>query len=185
MTTPFNETRYIAVEIQIPSGSTESIPRLKPTKATIWAAYINDASCVYSADFNPSDENETMGALEAFLVWANEEGEQFHSNVEYVVWKKELLISTFYAYPALNFLTTDWIDFISFYAGVKGSTVSQSRYELARIEARFTGIERAQNLATMFGHILSMSHMQQVVMAECQKLQQTYEGLKSMDCLAG
>lgn len=138
--------KYICVELSSPS--------VYPT--SLWAAEVDNEARTFNGQFDRDDENECMDAVEALLCWAYEGTDKENTDVEFVVWKKDLLVSMLTRHKADCF-THDWLDFISYYAGTRGLSYFQATNELAPAEWGTEGVSRAQRLARMFDFMLRMA----------------------------
>lgn len=170
-TTQMQQQEFVAVEMKIakPGWTYPGNIGRVPSIATLWACDVSDPSLAYCADFDPSNEGDTMNALEKLLEWSK--GNHPDVRVDFVVWQKDNLTATLSSHNAEMFVA-DWIDFLSYHAGTTGLSVRQSQEALFGLHLAHIapGADCAQALAKEFKTTFTRSLSQKRIMEEAGKL---------------
>lgn len=162
---------FVAVEMKIvkPGWTYPGNIGRVPCVATLWACDVSDPSQVYSADFDPFKEEDTLNVLEGIFAWSK----QNHPDtpVDFVVWKKDYITAALSNHNAETFVV-DWIDFLSYHSGTTGLSVRQSQEALFGLHLAHlaSGADCVQALAKEFRTTFTRSLAQKRIMEEAQKL---------------
>ena len=170
------QQEFVAVEMKIvkPGGAYPGNIGRAPSVATLWACDVSEPSLVYSADFDPFNEGDTLNVLEGIFAWSKENHPDAH--VDFVVWKKDQLTAALSSHNVLLF-TADWIDFLSYHAGTTGLSVRQSQEALFGLHLAHLapGADCAHALAKEFRTTFTRSLAQKRIIEEAQKLSEIWK----------
>lgn len=168
-----NKIRYIAIELLTPRES---------VVADLWAARVDDNTITFHAQFDPSDRASCEECISHLIQWSMSDVNLDELEVEFVVWQKDKLLLTL-AEHQLGPLFYDWLDFISFYAGMQGLSYSSARGELMNAEMGIEGVRRAQLLAQLFATLLRMSEHRKILFEAAQEVTKITGDVKNRSAL--
>ena len=164
--------KFISVELSSPSQH--------PT--SLWASEVSNEARTFSGYFDRHEQKSCMDAFEALMSWAYEDSDKESTDVEFVVWKKDFLVNMLTCYEAEGFVH-DWLDFISYYAGMTGLSYNEASCELMRAEWGTNGVKRAQRLAKLFGSMLEIAKLRAINIANAVEINRMLTDIKTRSAL--
>jgi len=167
---------FVAVEIKIakPGWTYPGNIGRVPCIATLWACDVSNPSLVYSSNFDPFNEGDTLNVLEGIFAWSKQNHPDAH--VDFVVWKKDHLTAALSSHNTEMFVA-DWIDFLSYYAGTMGLSVAKAQEALFGLHLAHIapGADCAQALAKEFRTTFTRSLAQKRIIEEAKKLSEVWK----------
>lgn len=159
------KTKYIVLEIE---------PK---TPNMLWAAIVGEEENVFRASFTPNDTESFSEALNELYHWASLEGDA-SLQTQFVVWEKDDVVIRLSEIGWAH-LTKEWIDFISYYAGMRGLPITEVRNELRNAEYATFGVDRMQRLARLFQTLLRMAESQRTIISVAARVSAAREAFQN------
>jgi len=164
--------KYAVIELQKKDGQLH-----------VWGCIVGDEKRPFSLAFERVDANTLTDTLEELVRAAclhagcHEEG--IAPLPQFVVWQKDdLLMRELLGVGSdLVIATRLWVDFLSYYAGIRGLTLLQAKNELRAEGFTTVGPARAQRLAVLLGALLRITKSHREIVSAAAQIAGVREGM--------